>query len=37
MADTLGPTACPHCGARVKLNELVRSARHILGCVHCYR
>lgn len=27
---------CPQCGERVKLNEIIRSAYHILGCVYCY-
>ncbi len=26
---------CQHCGQRVKLNEIVRSATHDLGCKHC--
>lgn len=27
---------CPICGRAVKLNELVRSAHHVLGCHGCY-
>lgn len=27
---------CQHCGERVKLNEIVRSAHHELGCAYCY-
>ncbi|KKL08623.1 hypothetical protein LCGC14_2574010 [marine sediment metagenome] len=27
---------CSHCGQQVKLNEIVRSATHDLGCTHCY-
>ncbi len=28
---------CSHCGQQVKLNEIVRSATHDLGCKHCYQ
>jgi hypothetical protein len=28
---------CQHCGEQVKLNEIVRSATHDLGCKHCFR
>ena len=28
---------CQHCGKRVMLNEIVRSATHDLGCKHCYQ
>lgn len=28
---------CGHCGQTVKLNEIVRSSTHDLGCKHCYR
>lgn len=31
-----GRTECPFCQRRVKLNELVHSAYHVLGCRHCY-
>lgn len=27
---------CPFCNRPVKLNEIVRSADHILGCRYCY-
>ncbi len=27
---------CPMCGETVKLNELVRSPYHVLGCKRCY-
>ena len=27
---------CPFCQRPVKLNELIRSAHHVLGCVNCY-
>ena len=27
---------CPVCLSDAKLNELVRSAYHVLGCVACY-
>lgn len=27
---------CPFCNEQVKLNELVRSTYHIIGCVKCY-
>lgn len=27
---------CPICQTQVKLNQIVRSARHVLGCVHCF-
>ncbi len=30
-------TVCTHCNRQVKLNEIVRSASHDLGCVHCYQ
>ncbi len=30
------PMECPICQAQVKLNEIVRSAHHILGCHYCY-
>jgi DNA-directed RNA polymerase subunit RPC12/RpoP len=26
---------CQHCGQQVKLNEIIRSATHDLGCTHC--
>ena len=29
-------TTCKHCQRTVKLNEIVRSAHHDLGCVNCY-
>ncbi len=28
---------CQHCGKQVKLNEIVRTATHDLGCKHCYK
>lgn len=31
-----GGTQCPYCPRKVRLNELVRSAHHILGCRYCY-
>ncbi len=27
---------CPICGKPAKLNEIVRSAHHVLGCKRCY-
>jgi hypothetical protein len=36
-APTTSGTMCPHCGEAVKLNELVRSAHHVLGCRYCYK
>lgn len=27
---------CKHCQRTVKLNEIIRSATHDLGCVHCF-
>lgn len=27
---------CPICGKPAKLNEIVRSAHHVLGCRRCY-
>ena len=27
---------CPFCQRTVKLNEIIRSAHHDLGCVNCY-
>lgn len=27
---------CPICKQLAKLNELVRSAHHVLGCLRCY-
>jgi len=27
---------CQHCGWWVKANQIVRSATHDLGCIHCY-
>jgi hypothetical protein len=29
-------TQCPFCPRKVKLNELVRSAYHVLGCRYCH-
>lgn len=26
---------CPFCKKSVKLNEIIRSAYHILGCIYC--
>ncbi len=34
-ADNGKPT-CPICGQAAKLNEMVRSAHHVLGCLRCY-
>lgn len=30
------PTRCPICGLPCKLNEIIRSAYHVLGCVRCH-
>lgn len=27
---------CPFCQREVKINQIVRSAHHDLGCVNCY-
>lgn len=27
---------CPFCHETVKLNEIIRSAYHVVGCVRCY-
>lgn len=27
---------CKFCNRKVKANEIVRTATHDLGCVHCY-
>lgn len=29
-------THCPLCGKACRLNEIVRSVYHVLGCVRCY-
>ncbi len=26
---------CPFCNRHVKLNEIIRSAHHIIGCIYC--
>jgi hypothetical protein len=33
---SVAEASCPVCEAPVKLNEIVRSAYHVLGCKHCY-
>mgnify|MGYP001567459456 CR=1 FL=1 len=27
---------CPFCKREVKVNQIIRSAHHDLGCVHCF-
>ena len=34
--DSSAATHCPLCGQSCKLNEIVRSAYHVLGCKRCY-
>ncbi len=36
QTDKAPGVICGHCAERVKLNEIIRSATHDLGCIHCY-